>query len=117
MSVAATNEKRTKISNEEMRKMREKDNRLVKGIFRCYEPRGGSFTFNYKKYRRDKGLKYTISDGQTYEVPVMVAKHLNNDCWYPRHSHVLDSNGNPIVDPGKRVQRCSFDSLEFMMDE
>jgi hypothetical protein len=117
MSVAAKNETPKKISADEMRKMREKDNRLVKGIFRCYEPRGGSFTFNYKKYRGDQVQKYTMVDGNTYEVPMMVARHLNNDCWYPRHSHVLDAAGNPIVDGGKKVQRCSFDSLEFTMDE
>ncbi len=117
MSVAAKNETPKKISADELRKMKEKDHRMVKGIFRCYEPRGGAFTFNFKKYRGDQVKKYTMSDGQTYEVPMMVARHLNNDCWYPRHSHVLDSNGNPILDPGKKVQRCSFDSLEFTMDE
>ena len=42
MSVAAKNETPKKLSSDEIRKMREKDNRLVKGIFRCYEPRGGS---------------------------------------------------------------------------
>ena len=28
----------------------------------------------------------------------MVAKHLNQNCSYPRHSYVLDSNGLPIVE-------------------
>ncbi len=102
-----------KITDEEMRKMREKDNKIVKGMFRCYEPRGGSMTFSFKKYKGDDVLKYTMVDGDTYDIPLMVAKHLNQACYYPRHSHVLDANGKPSVEVGKKVQRCSFESLEF----
>jgi hypothetical protein len=106
-----------KISPEEMKKMREKDHKMVKGIFRCYEPQGGSFTFNFLKYKGDEVLKYTMSDGEIYTVPLMIAKHLNQNCWWPRHSHVLDSNGNPSVEVGKKIKRCSFESLEFQDDE
>lgn len=117
MSVATKPMNTRKITADEMRKMKEKDHQVVKGVFRCYEPRGGSFTFNFKKYKGDKVGKYTMTDGQTYEVPLMVAKHLNQNCWYPRHTHVLDASGNPTVDRGTKVKRCSFESLEFFIDE
>lgn len=106
-----------KISDEEMRKMRQKDHKMVKGIFRCYEPRGGSMTFSFKKYKGDEVLKYTMIDGEIYDIPLMVAKHLNQQCYYPKHSHVLDANGKPSVEVGKKVQRCSFESLEFQEEE
>ena len=102
-----------KISDEEMRKLRNADHKIVKGIFRCYEPPGGSVTFSFRKYKGDEVLKYTLVDGQIYELPLMVAKHLNQNCYYPRHTHVLDANGNPSVEVGKKVQRCSFEGLEF----
>lgn len=102
-----------KLSTEELRKIREKDNKVVKGVFRCFEPRGGSITFVFKKHKGDSVLKYTMVDGETYDIPLMVAKHLNQGCSYPIHSHVLDANGNPSVEVGKKVQRCSFESLEF----
>lgn len=102
-----------KTSDEEMRQMMKNDHKIVKGIFRCYEPRGGSMTFSFRKYKGDDVLKYTLVDGDIYELPLMVAKHLNQNCWWPQHSHVLDSNGHPSVDVGKKVQRCTFDSLEF----
>ena len=102
-----------KITPEEMRKMREKDHKIVKGIFRCYEPRGGGMTFSFKKYKGDEVLKYTMVDGDIYEIPLMVAKHLNQNCYYPKHTHVLDENGKPSVQVGTKVQRCSFESLEF----
>lgn len=106
-----------KITPDEMKKMREKDHKMVKGIFRCYEPAGGSFTFNFLKYKGDEVLKYTMVDGEIYTVPIMVAKHLNQNCWWPRHTHVLDANGNPSVEVGKKVQRCSFESLEFQDED
>lgn len=70
-------------------------------------------TFSFKKYKGDEVLKYTMVDGEVYNVPRMVAKHLNQGCWYPKHKYVLDANGNPIQDIGKKVQRLSFESLEF----
>ena len=102
-----------KMSDQEMSEMRQKDHKIVKGMFKCFEPRGGSMTFSFRKYKGDDVLKYTLVDGEIYDLPLMVAKHLNQNCWWPKHSHVLDSNGNPSVEVGKKVQRCSFDSLEF----
>lgn len=106
-----------KLTKDEIKKMREKDHKMVKGVFRCFEPAGGSMTFSFKKYGGDPILKYTMVDGQTYDVPIMIAKHLNANCWYPKHSHVLDSNGKPSVEVGKKVNRCSFESLEFQLDD
>ena len=117
MTALARPKNTRKLTSEEMRKERERDHKTVKGIFRCYEPRGGSFTFSFKKHKGDPILKYTMVDGETYEVPLMVAKHLNQNCWYPKHSHVMDINGNPTVDVGKKVKRCSFESLEFHSEE
>lgn len=106
-----------KLTIEELRKEREQDHKMVKGIFRCYEPRGGSFTFSFKKHKGDEVFTKTMIDGETYEVPLMIAKHLNQNCWYPRHSYILDANGNPTVNVGKKVKRCSFESLEFFNEE
>lgn len=108
---------RKKLTPEEFKKIRERDHRKVRGVFRCFEPRGGSFSFTFKKYRGDEVLKYTMTDGETYEVPMMVAHHLNKNCCYPVHSHVLDANGQPIVDQSRKVHRCSFESLEFFTED
>lgn len=113
MTVATKPRNTRSFTTEELNKQRDKDHKMVKGIFRCYEPRGGSFTFNFKKYKGDQILKYTMVDGNTYEIPLMVAKHLNQNCWYPKHSYVLDANGLPVVNMSQKTKRCSFESLEF----
>lgn len=104
---------RRKISADEMKKARERDNRVVKGRFRCLEVPGGQIQFCFKKYKGDQVRNFTMVDGEIYDIPLMVAKHLNENCWYPKHKHVLDAAGNPMQDVGKKVQRCTFESLEF----
>lgn len=90
------------------------ESRLVKGIFRCHEPRGGSVTFSFKKYKWDPMKRYTLFDGNEYELPLSVARHLNQNCNYYVHQHILDKDGRPIVDQqGKKRSRMNFESLEF----
>lgn len=121
MTATMTNVKPTtkqrKLSPEEIKKERERDHQVVKGIFRCFEPRGGSVTFVFRKYKGDPVEKYSFTDDHTYEIPMMVAKHLNQHCWYPKHTHVLDANGNPSVQVGKKVKRFAFESFEFHEEE
>lgn len=108
---------RRSISAKAMEAMRKKDNKIVKGVFRCFEPRGGNMTFSFKKYAGDEVKQYNMTDGDTYDIPLMVAKHLNNNCWYPKHAHVLDANGKASVEIGKKVDRCTFESLEFQLED
>ena len=118
MTTIETKEKpRRSISAKAMEAMRKKDNKMVKGVFRCFEPRGGNITFSFKKYAGDDVQQYNMTDGDTYDIPLMVAKHLNNNCWYPKHTHVLDVNGKASVEIGRKVHRCTFESLEFQFED
>ena len=70
-------------------------------------------TFHYKKYKGDDVKTYTLEDGKRYEIPLMVAHHLNRNCNYPRNQWLMDADGQYITDSGTPIQRCSFESLEF----
>ena len=90
------------------------ESKMVKGTFRCHEPRGGCVKFSFKKYKWDAVQTYIMIDGHEYEVPLAVARHLNQNCNYPVHQHILDARGNPVLDVnGKKVSRMNFESLEF----
>ena len=104
------------LSAEDLKKMREKDSKMVKGRFRSMEVPGATVPFVYKKYSGEV-LRYSMRDGEIYTVPVMVAKHINANCRYPENAHLLDMNGNPMVAAGKYTQRFFFESLEFSDDE
>lgn len=96
---------------------RDKYREKVKGIFRFYEVPGGTMKFVYKEFKEDPIEFFTLTDGEIYELPLGVAKHLNKNCWYPKHAHILDADGKPRVDVGKKIRRCSFQSLEFVDTE
>ncbi len=103
-----------KISKEEMEKMRQEDNRMVRGIFRSHEPRGGSVSFSWRKYKGDPIRHFHLQDGVEYQIPLGAAKHLNQDCNRHEHSHILGPDGLPSVNKeGKKISRMNFESVEF----
>lgn len=117
MSQVSAPRVRKKISKEEMERLRQADHKKVKGVFRCFEPPGGMIKFSFKKYPGDQTTTYTMEDGKIYEVPLMVARHLNSNCFYPVHSHIMDAQGVPQVNVGKKIRRVAFESLDFMDGE
>lgn len=93
---------------------RDKDRQIVKGIFRFHEVPGGSMSFVYRAYKEDPIERYDMVDGQIYSVPLGVARHLNKNCWYPEYEHFKNEETQNIQRVGKKVNRCSFQSLEFI---
>lgn len=96
---------------------RERDEKPVEGIFRFHEVPGGRMMFVYKKYPKEQVKKYELVDGQRYTLPLGVARHLTQDVWYPEHENVMDEQGKVVARVGRKVRRCSFESLEFFSSE
>lgn len=94
----------------------ERDLTKVRGIFRCEEERGGTITFHFKKYKDIPLERYTLTDGHTYELPLMVAEHLAQNCWYPVNKYAVDKEGNPSQIVGKKVKRYDFISSDFVTE-
>lgn len=98
--------------------LKERNTQMVSGIFRCFEPIGGSLEMNAMAYDGETPTKYNFSDGVEYTVPKYVAKRFESDfqgigTWYPTHSHILDHEGKPTVAVGKKNRRFGFSSMEF----
>ncbi len=90
------------------------ESQLVKGIFRSRESVGGNVKFCFRKYKWDRTEWYIMFDGETYEVPLGVARHLNQNCNYPVHSHILGADGKPTLDTtGKEISRMNFENTVF----
>jgi hypothetical protein len=101
-----------------LRMERDKDRELVKGVFKYYEVPGGSVGFCFKKYAEDPVEKFILKDGYVYSLPLGVAKHINNNTWYPVHEYFTDENGASAQRHAQKVRRMAFQSLEFMdMDD
>ena len=108
-----TEVKKEAIIKKDLIMKRDRDREKVKGMFKFYEVPGGELSFVYKVYPGDKVEKYTMVDGQVYEVPLGVAKHLNKNGWYPVHAYTKTENGTAMK-IGQKVHRFGFQSLDFV---
>lgn len=112
--------------------MRERDNDLVTGIFRYIEHPRGTLRFRFKKYANDEYKAYELVDGQKYNLPRMIARHLNNNVHYMEYQRLDKTLEGMSVSAGyndgslqcpermqvaNKVHRCEFRSLEFMDDD
>ena len=100
-----------------LRYMCDRDRQKVKGIFHFYECEGATLDFVYRAYKWDDIERYSFVDGEIYEIPLGVAKHLNKNGWYPEHVYKLDANGKPEQRIGQKRRRYGFQSLEFIDPE
>lgn len=121
MELKNASKKRNKLSQETRDDMakklkieRDKDREMVKGVFKYYEVPGGMVGFCFKKYEEDPLEKYELYDGQVYTIPLGVAKHLNNNTWYPVHEYGRNEDGSSLQKIGQKIRRMAFQSLEFM---
>jgi len=100
---------------------RVEERNIVRGIFRFHEVPGGQLDFMYRKYKGDPLEKFSMKDGEVYEVPLGVARHLNTNCWYPVYGHndkaQQDVAGSAAMSIKEKVRRCSFQSLDFVEQE
>jgi hypothetical protein len=69
--------------------------------------------FAQRKYKGEPVGNYLMWDGQEYEIPLYVAKYLNNNCAYPVHAQSIDADGKPCSTIGKMVNRFAFISTDF----
>lgn len=135
-------------AKQKLKQLMKEESRMVKGIFQCFETPGSTVKISVHKYPSpDNGgippFEMVMTDGETYEVPLYVARFLNGvdvtagamsetkrssnigTCSYPVHGFTWkgdmppassqDHKGVPIplVGVAKRIKRYGFQSLEF----
>jgi hypothetical protein len=101
----------------------EEDEKMVEGKFEFKEitnpkeAKGSTVTFHYRKYPGRPVVTYTLKHNEVRQLPLGVAKHINGElggCKYSVHKHVMDQNGNPVIDSAQEVHRMGFHSTKFM---
>ncbi len=102
---------------DKIEKMRIEEARLVKGVFQDNEVKGGTLKFPFKKYKGDKIVTYSLTDGCEYELPLSVVRHLNSNCAYTEDVYqngLLTADGKPMKNPNaKKKHRFNFKISEY----
>ena len=100
------------------------DHQIVKGVFKNFKQKNEPVRFVFRKYKEDSiewypkdinGKKQYFNDGKTYEIPLMVANHLNNDCYREVHQNGQDDMGRPLPETvvGSKLHRFGFMNTDF----
>jgi len=94
--------------------LRDKDRQKVTGIFDYKERPGQTLKFRLRIWKEDPVEFWEFVDGQTYTIPLGVARHLNKNGIKTAHKFVADRSGLPRTKVSKKIRRFGFQSLEFM---
>lgn len=118
MAIKEISKRDEAVKRPSLKVQRDKMRELVTGIFHFYEVPGGSMSFSYREFKEDKIERYDFIDGETYTIPLGVARHLNKNCHYPEHAY-FQAEGNKAGDNrvmriAKKIRRVGFQSLEFV---
>ncbi len=127
-------------AKKEVKKRRDKDSQMVNGIFKNLENAAssisrGALSFGFKAYPGDEFAFYEFLDGERYRIPLGVAKHINNGCFYYTYEHNdpqmqklgiqapitpdgrITTAGNQRYRVGKKVHRFAFFPLDFTNED
>lgn len=95
-------------------KKKERDFKIVKARYIDHESKGAKSSWTSGPfYKGDTGKKYTMTDGDVVEIPLIVAETINNSCWYGVNTHKQGEDGRPSIQIGRKVQRKEFVPLVF----
>jgi hypothetical protein len=107
------NKKTQILESEETRNNNYKENmkKLVRGVFDYKELSGGTLEFFYNlPFKNEPTIKYTLVDGESYELPKGVVKHLRETGFITVNEYAIDPE-NPMkknIKVGKKVLRYAF---------
>lgn len=96
-------------------KDKERDEKMVRGVFKNEAMKGRPLTFYFKKYPGPI-LKFEFEDGHAYTIPYMVAKHLHDNCYIPVHERAQDEDGKALTIIGKKIKQYDFISPDIIAD-
>lgn len=81
--------------------------KLVTGSFLHVEYPGQSKRIACKYYKGQEYFNKELMDGETYTIPLSVARHINERCMRDTHGSMLDAMGMPMKTV-KKTSLCKF---------
>lgn len=87
--------------------------RMVTGIFKNIECPGQPGFVCMRLYKGMQVFSKTMIDGQTYTIPLSVARQINQSVKYKKDKYLLDEQGNSVKGDDVPLDRFAFVSMEF----
>ena len=101
------------VNKDSIEAMTKEKDRMVKGTFKNLECPNQPAFVGCRMYKGQPIFQRWFQDGEEAEIPLSVARHINENTTYNVHGYLLDSDGNYVKGAGRQVQRYAFNSLDF----
>jgi hypothetical protein len=98
-------------SAEQIKKLQKIGEKLIKGIFEFTDAQGGWLDFSYRFYPGEPIRTVKIYHGETVEIPMDVAKHLNNVYKKVRMIRENADQGKDVVSKTSRTRFIPMDMV------
>lgn len=98
---------KTPVNTESIEAIKPETDRKIKGTFVNVETPGQPAKICGKFYRGQEYFSKVFNDNEKCEIPLSIARFINERCVYEQHSYLQDEKGNPIK-TGKFVPRYKF---------
>lgn len=111
------------VNKNDLKSQRERDSKMIRVKFMFHECPGGMLSHVFKKHKGDEVKRYDLIDGQIYNIPVGLYKHLNENGWYPVYDYAPGEPGmfgafnhmtGTVMKICRKVRRFSAQSMEFL---
>lgn len=97
-----------------MEKMRKDGEKMIKGIFEFVDAQGGWFDFSYRFFPGDPIRTVKIVHGEIIDIPMILARHLNNVYKKVRVSQTtLDGTKAPVT----KTARTRFTPVDMLPED
>ena len=98
-------------SAEKIKKLQKEGEKLVKGMFEFVDAQGGWLDFSYLFYPGEPIRTVRITHGEIVDIPMDVAKHLNN---VYKKVRMMRENADQGKDVITRISRTRFTPMDIM---
>lgn len=99
---------------EKIKKMQKEGEKLVKGVFEFIDAQGGWLPFSYRWYPGEPIRTVTINHGEIIEIPLDLARHLNN---VYKKVRVVRENADQGRDVVTKYSRTRFIPMDILPEE
>lgn len=98
---------RSPVNTDSIEALKPSTDRKVKGTFVNVETPGQPAKICGRFYKGQEYFTKVFQDNEKCEIPLSIARFINERCVYETHSYLQDEKGNPIK-TGKFVARYKF---------
>lgn len=101
-------------SKQQIEKLRKEGEKLIRGMFEFVDAQGGWLDFSYRFFPGEPIRTIKINHGEIVDIPILLAKHLNN---VYKKVRMMPENADLGKGSMTRISRTRFTPMDMLSEE